>query len=84
VKNVSTAPGHRRTPAASPTRTFLELVAPLHAGGAVKLDGKMMEGVYGRAVSPIEVLRGWERPPPQFESLYTALQVLNVYAEGAS
>jgi hypothetical protein len=50
-------------------------VRPVHAGGAVKLDRDMMEGVYGRSVSAIEVLRGWEPAPPQFFLLYSALQV---------
>jgi hypothetical protein len=36
----------------------------------------MMEGVYGRGVSAIEVLRGWEPSPPQFKALSSALQVL--------
>lgn len=43
----------------------------------MKLDREMMEGVYGRSVSAIEVLRGWERAPPPFKSLYSALQVMS-------
>lgn len=35
----------------------------------------MMESAYGRGASAIEVLRGWERAPPQFKPLYSALQV---------
>lgn len=42
----------------------------------MKLDREMMQGVYGRSVSAIEVLRGWEPAPPQFKSLYFALQVM--------
>ena len=44
----------------------------------MKVDREMMEGVYGRSVSPIEVLRGWERAPTPFKALYAALQVIRV------
>ena len=46
----------------------------------MKLDREMMEGVYGRSVSAIEVLRGWEAAPVQFKSLFAALQVRQVFA----
>ena len=46
----------------------------------MKLDREMMEGVYGRSVSAIEVLRGWELAPPQFQTLYFALQVMRFTA----
>lgn len=46
----------------------------------MKLDRQMMEGVYGRSVSAIEVLRGWEPTPAQFKALYSALQVISCIA----
>ena len=59
-------------------------VRPDCLSGAVHPDHDANERLYGRPITPVEILGGQVRPPPQFEQLIAQLRDVDAAADAAA